>query len=59
MNTVIREKSIGIRILPCQHEIKDAVQDIVEELVLNEENQFLDYTLDRESVYSNTSKSGY
>ena len=43
MNTVIWQKSIGIQTcLPCQHKIKDAVKDIVEELVLNMENQFLD-----------------
>ena len=60
VNTVIRQKSIGIQTcLPCQHEIKDAVKDIVEELVLNVENQFLDDAFDRESVYSITSKSEY
>ena len=52
MNTVIRQKSIEIpTCLPCQHEIKDAVKDIVEELDLNVENQFLDDTFDRESVF--------
>ena len=45
--------------LSCQHEIKDAVKDIVEELALNVENQFLDDAFDRESLYSNTSKSEY
>ena len=60
MNTVIWQKSIGIQTcLPCQHEIKDAVKDIVEEIVLNMENQFLDDAFDCESVYSNTSKSEY
>ena len=58
MNTVIRQKCIGIQAcLPCQHEIKDAVKDVVEELVINVENQFLDDAFDRQSVYSNTSKS--
>ena len=60
MNTVIWQKSIGIQTcLPCQHEIKDALKDIVKELVLNVENQFLDHAFDRESVYSNISKSEY
>ena len=60
LNTVIWQKSIGIQTcLPCQHKIKDAVKDIVEELVLNMENQFLDDAVDCESVYSNTSKSEY
>ena len=58
LNTVIRQKSIGIQTcLPCQHEIKGAVKDTVEELVLNVENQFIDDAFDRESV--NTSKSEY
>ena len=60
VNTVIRQKSIGIQTrLPCQHEIKDAVKDVVEELVFNVENQFLDDGFDRESNYSNASKSEY
>ena len=60
LNTVMRQKSIGIQTcLPCEHKVKDAVKDIVEELVLNVENQFLDDAFDRESVYSNTSKSEY
>ena len=60
VNTVIRQKSITIQIcLPCQQEFKDAVKDIVELLVLNVENQFVDDAFDRESVYSNTSKSEY
>ena len=43
VNIVIRQKIIGIQTcLHCEHEIKDAVKDIVEELVLNAENQFLD-----------------
>ena len=37
--------------------MKDAVKDVVEELVINVENQFLDDAFDRQSVYSNTSKS--
>ena len=58
--TVIWWKSIGIQTcLPCQHEIRDAVKDVVEGLVLNVENQFIDDALNRESVYSNTSKSEY
>ena len=58
VNTVIRQKSIGIQTcLPCQHEVKGAVKDTVEELVLNVENQFIDDAFDRESV--NTSKSEY
>ena len=60
MNTVIRKKGVGIQTcLPCQHEIKDAVTDVVEELLLNVENQFLDDALDSESIYNNTSKSEY
>ena len=60
LNTVIWQKSIGIQTcLPCQHKIKDAVKDIVEKLVLNMENQFLDDAVDCEGVYSNTSKSEY
>ena len=52
MNTVIRQKSIEIlTCLPCQHEIKHAVKDIVEELDLNVENQFLDDAFARESVF--------
>ena len=39
--------------------MKDAVKDVVEELVINVENQFLDDAFDRQSVYSNTSKSEY
>ena len=35
------------------------MKDIVKELVLNLENQFLDHAFDRESVYSSTSKSEY
>ena len=39
VNIVIWHKSIGTQTcLPCQHEIQDAVKDIVEELVLNVEN---------------------
>ena len=58
VNTVIRQKSIGIQTcLPCQHEVKGAVKDTVEELVLNVENQFIDDAFHRESV--NTSKSEY
>ena len=60
VNTVIRQKCIGIQTcLLCQHEMKDAVKDVVEELVINVENQFLDDAFDRQSVYSNTSKSEY
>ena len=60
VNTVIWWKSIGIQTcLPCRHEIRDAVKDVVEGLVLNVENQFIDDALNRESVYSNTSKSEY
>ena len=60
MNTVIRQKSIAIQVcLPCQQEFKDAVKDIVEVLVLNVENQFVDDAFDCESVCSNTSKSEY
>ena len=53
------QKSIGIQTyLPCQHDIKDIViKGIVEELVLNVENQFLDDAFDYDNVHSNTSKS--
>ena len=60
MNIVIRQKSIGIQTcLPYQHEIKHAVKYIFAELAWNVENQFLDDAFDRESVYSNNSKSEY
>ena len=60
MNTIIQQKSIGIQTcLPCQYKIKDVIKNILEELVLNVENQFLDDAFDCESVYSNTSKSEY
>ena len=48
-NAVLRQKNIEIQTcLFCQLEIKDAVTDIVEELVLNVEHQFLDDAFDRE-----------
>ena len=60
VNTVIRQKGIGIQTcLSCQHEMKDSIKYIVEKLVLNVENQFLDDAFDCESVYGNTSKSEY
>ena len=60
LNTVVQQKSIGIQTcLSCQHKIKDTVTNIVEELVLNVENQFLVDVFDCENVYSNTSKSEY
>ena len=60
VNTAIRQKNTGIQTcLRYQHEIKVDVADIVEELVLNVENYFLDHAFDHESVYSNTSISEY
>ena len=60
VNTIIRQKSIGIQTCPpCQQKIKDVIKNILEELVLNVENLFLEDAFDCESVYSNTSKSEY
>ena len=42
-----------------EYEITDAMKNIVKELVLNVENQFLDDAFTRESVFSNISKSEF
>ena len=42
-----------------EYEITDAIKNIVKELVLNVENQFLDHAFTRDSVFSNTSKSEF
>ena len=42
---------------PVNTTLKIVVKGILEELVLNVENQFLDDTFDRDSVHSSTSKS--
>ena len=47
MNTVTRHQSVGIQTrLPCQHEIKDAKTDVIEELVQHVENLIPDDTFD-------------